>query len=130
MQKFGDLFYIDNKEYVWLFSDGKTISAAIILDQEKTREVKRVEETANRKGISHEKPLFCYVELSTENYIDCSANMIATQKDIKLDSEIRRHSNKKLNNDDLKNIRDEILESQTLFKSPLVEYMKSISILK
>lgn len=128
MQNFGDLFYIDNKEYVWLFSDGKIISAAIILNQEETQDVKRVKKIADRKGTSHEQPIYCYVELSTENYVDCSANMITAKKDIELGIEIIRRSDKRLDDGDLKNIKDQILEYRKLFKPTLVEYMESISL--
>ena len=126
MYNFGDIFFIDNKEYVWLFSDGETVDAAIILNSEKTDEVKRLEKFAGKKGTSHQQLMYCYVELHTENYIDCSANMIATQKDMKLGFEVIRTTTKKLNNDDLKNIRDEIVAYKDLFKKPLVDFVESI----
>ncbi len=128
MLDFGDIFYIDDKEYVWLWSDGEIIDAAVILGSKETEEVKRFQKRADKKGTSHQKPLFCYVELNTEDYINCSANMIvAAQKGIKLSPSIRSTS-KRLNNEDLKDIKNEIIEYKELFKEPLVVYMESIAL--
>lgn len=127
--KFGNIFFIEDteqrKEYVMLHSNGKTIDAAIILNPEKTQEVKRLQHGADRKGISYQKPLFCYVELSTEDYINCSANMISTGQNIELGPSIKI-TDKMLNDSDLEKIKKEILDNSDLFKPPLVEYIKSI----
>jgi hypothetical protein len=127
LQNFGDIFFTeDQKEYVFLFAEPKTIYAAIILNFENTKEVKYAQKSADKKGTSHENPMFCYVELSTSDYIDCSANMITAKNGMENDSQIIRHSSKRLEEVDLKNIKTEILNYEKLFRPGLVEYMKSI----
>ena len=127
MLKFGDIFFVEDKEYVWLYSDGKTIDAAIILDPETTKNIKRVQALSDRRGQSHKKFTFCYVELNTDSYIDCCAHMMGVKQPIELDSTIRP-VNKSLDTCDLVDIKKEILSSADLFKESLVEHVKSISI--
>lgn len=124
MFNFGDLFYIDDTEYVFLFADDGKIYAARIIDQTETRQIKNLEAKHGRRGTSHANLLFCYVELSTADYTDHAAHVGRAQKEVDFDK--IRVSSKKLDEADLRNIRDEIIESQNLFRPALVEYMKSI----
>lgn len=129
MRNFGNIFYIDNKEYVHLLSDDGIIFAARIFDKEMTDNIKRVQAKQDRLGKSSEKTLYCYVELSTEEYIDCSANMVtAATGGIPEDKKLIRESEKILCEEDLKNIQKEILGSSNLFRPKLVEFIKSLSI--
>ena len=125
MLNFGDMFFVEDKEYVWLYSDGKTIDAAIILNPEITKQVKALQCSADRKGISFKQPMYCYVELTTEDYINHSANMLGTKNHIELNPGIRPNG-KILNKEDLDNIRKEITSSPSLFKESLVNYIESI----
>ena len=126
MLNFGDLFYIEDKEYVYLFSDGESIYAAIVLNATRTKQVKHAEKNRDRKGASHQMLLYCYVELSTEEYRDCSANMITTQEEISLNTSPIRYSSNKLDKEDIYEIRGEILDSKDLFKPALVKHMEEI----
>lgn len=126
MLNFGDLFYIEDKEYVYLFSDGESIYAAIVLDPARTKQVKQAEKSRDRKDVSHQMLLYCYVELSTDEYSDCSANMITTQEEISLGTRPIRYSSNKLDKEDIREIREEILEARDLFKPALVKHMEEI----
>jgi hypothetical protein len=124
MMSFGDIFYIDDREFVFLFADGDSIYAAIILGAEKTQQVISLEKRDGKRGTSHTNALYCYVELTTDDYTNSSANMAGALIEIGFDG-IRPSSNK-LNDEDLREIRNEIVESENLFKPTLVGYMKSI----
>jgi hypothetical protein len=128
MLNFGDLFFVDEKEYVWLFSNGEKIYAAIILNAELTNRVKALGTKADRRGISHTNLTYCYVELNTENYTDCSAHMAQTQKDMLLETTPIRSIGKKLDRDDLIEIRAEILDTPELFNDALVEHVREIKL--
>ena len=88
--------------------------------------VKQLEKKEGRKGMSHKNMIYCYVELSTEDYTNCSANMSSIQKGMDFNSEVIRPVGKKLNKGDLEDIKKEILEYQDFFKPSLVEAMKLI----
>lgn len=126
MLNFGDTFYLEDKEYVWLHSDGDTIYSAIVLGNEETKKVKDLEKPASKKGVAHNKILFCYVELSTEDYCDCSANLITVNKHSHTDYKVIRHTQKKINEKDLRAIKSEILQYSNLFRPALVDFMNSI----
>jgi hypothetical protein len=128
MLNFGDLFFVDDKEYVWLFSDGVKIYAAIVLDAQKTKDVKAAESQANKRGTSHKAVLYCYVELYTENYSGCSANMIQTTQDMPIETTPIRPVGRKLEVKDLIEIREEILDAPELFNEALVEHVEAITL--
>ena len=128
MLNFGDIFYTADKEYVWLFADGETIYAAMILDQENAAIIKRAGKRADKQGNSHQQLIYCYVELTTEDYIDCAAHVGPAAKGIDFGTDVIRTAKKRLNNDDLRNIRQEIIDSKELFRAALVEHVESITI--
>lgn len=127
MLDFGDIFYLKEKEYVNLFFKSETLYAAIILNKEDTDLVKRLEKLSGKKGTSHQKPLLCYVELTTSDYNSCSANMLpAANKGIGQNFDLIRTSNKKLDENDLRSIKEEIIENKNLFNTALVEFLEGI----
>ncbi len=130
MLNFGDLFFVDEKEYVWLFSNGEKIYAAIILGADHVKRLKALGSKADRKGTSHQSLTFCYVELSTKDYTDCAAHMAQAQKDMPIDTTPIRSAGTKLDNDDLFEIRAEILDTPDLFNEGLVEHIKGIKVVK
>ena len=119
---FGDVFFIEEKEYVWLFSDGNTISAAAILNKDNTSLVRKFAEKSQVVG---ENLLYCYVELETAVYLGCSANMDQTRREITLNSQIRL-SNKPLLAKDIEKIKSEILKTPHLFKGSFIDYIQAL----
>ena len=127
MMNFGDIFSVEGKEFVYLLLDEEIIFAARILREDETRMIKNLRIKADRKGSSHQQPLLCYVELSTRDYVNCSANMLsAANGGIDGNLKLIRSTDKKLEDVDLKNIKKEILDSSELFRPNLTEFMKSI----
>lgn len=126
---FGGLFYIEGREYVFLYKDLATeiLCAAIILDPEITKEVKRARNAADRRNRGQEQPALLYVELCTKGYEDHSANLV-TARGVAGKIESIKLTNKKLGEEDLKNIKKEILENRDLFRPSLVEFLESLSL--
>lgn len=74
--KFGDIFVLDGREYIFLAKIDDIVYAVEILNKDYSREVMRLASKDARRGDrSVDKLVFCFVELSTERFNERVAHM-------------------------------------------------------
>jgi hypothetical protein len=82
--KFGDVFKFKEKDYIFLAKSDQIIFAAEILDGGSTKQIKDLYERSCRNGrIEKVKSniLYCFVELSTEEFKGRMAHFVKSEKD-------------------------------------------------
>ena len=115
MLNFGSVFRYRELFYVYLIQTDDNIYAAKILDRETTKElIKNYEvKSKNPRNRTNEKPIYCFVILTTDEFKDRAAHYGAP--DMPTDIAIEPFS--MLNESDLNKLKKEIIEDAN---TPLV----------
>jgi len=125
---FGDVFQYENKEYVYLGAKGENLHAALILDENITKQFVRLEENRIKRsanGLLKESTAFCYVILETSDLKGRACHFSNTQSDSNKYANISS-MNIKLIASDLKRIKDEIMTKPV--SKELRDLVKDISL--
>lgn len=127
---YGDIFRINENDYIFLAStEDDTVYAAKILDNEKSTQVDNFC-TKNACGPNSEKIgrniLCCYVKLTTEGLKNKLAHLREAQN--ALDIVLYCTSNLKLNSDDKKILKKEIIDPDTPLPKQLKDLINEIEL--
>ena len=107
---FGDVFLIGDQDYVYLGSTIDTVYAALILSQSHTRMLEDLVTRKVRQGESvADNAVLCHVVLTTEQF-DSRAVFLGNPS---ASAGKRNRMHTQLNEDDLKQLKEEILTGPT-----------------
>lgn len=107
---FGDVFRFQETEYVYLAEINSVTYAAKILDQGLSRQlIARSEQKAKSGNQPKDAKLFCFVMLTTPEFCNRAAHIGSSDQNEPFDQWIDKIGT--LNEDDLNNLRKEIIES-------------------
>jgi len=124
--KFGDVFKHHEQEYVFLAKTGDILYAAQILDVEKTRQIKRLDDHRARRPDANrfENILYCYVMLSTEEFKDRMAHF----GDPTLDGIVIDKTGVALNTEDMRTLKNDLCDPRTLVAGELKQLVRDLVI--
>jgi len=115
---FGSIFTYLDKQYVYLASGTGITYAALILHPRMSQQVKAMREgSIQRRGekLTREFSAFCFVELTTPDYVDHIAHLHQTDQH-KEPGRFLVGENDKLNKDDVLSLYKEIMEGPVPLK--------------
>ena len=106
MINFGTIFRFKELYYIYLVQTDDVLYAAKILDKELTKQLVRSRDSKSRSSINktHEKPLYCFVILHTNQFKDQAAHYGSPDMATDLDMEVISM----LNEEDVKSLKNEI----------------------
>ena len=123
--KFGNVFVLDDKEYVFLAKIDDVVYAVEILNKDYSREVTRLASREARRGDrSVDKLVFCFVELSTERFKERVAHLAKAgrgEANIEFD-EVEDC----LSAEDKDAIKKELVDNSRFFATELIETVSKI----
>lgn len=120
---FGDVFRYLEKEYVYLTQINQMTYAAEIYNKELTGDLVRERNHATKRGTEADKPLYCFVVLTTPPFNDRAAGVgFADKNSLTIDYPDKICS---LSREDLDSLKKEIRDSRGV-PSALREYVKDL----
>lgn len=124
--KIGDIFRFKGQEFVFLHLTTDFIYVARIFDISQTRQVmslyERKLQNGHLTGASKDNALYSFVVLTTEEFNERMASFARTQEDVNILPDIIGRVNER----DLKDIKEEILSDNCPVAKVLKEYIKSL----
>lgn len=112
MLNFGDTFRHREKEFVYLAQTADILYAALILNQEESEDLNRLQKRikdGSKTGTMLSNKLYCFVTLTTKEFESRAAHLGNTQQDESTTNEcVSLNPTGKLNSPDLKQIKKEI----------------------
>lgn len=125
---FGSIFLYKESTYIYLAGTDDVWYAAKILDKEQSVLIKRFTEAQirkNRETIS-KNPIFCFVELKTEEFEGQVAHLAETEHDLWV--ETPKLIGVRLSSNDLKLLKDEIMRENAPVPFALPKLVKDVVI--
>ncbi len=125
--KFGDVFRYREKDYVFLAKTAEVLYAAQILDEERTKVIKDLDNLRASKPDAQKyrsNPLYCYVVLSTEEFKDRMAHFgVPTQDGIIIDK-----TGLVLNKEDIRALQRDICDPGAPVANELKQLVNDLAI--
>ena len=128
--KLGDVFRYRENLYVYLVQKDDITFVAKILSREDTSQLVKLREVQELKPNKkvHERPMFCFVVLSTDAFKDQGAHYGSPQMDTDVTEKAQFISN--LNDQDIESLKLEIRDDIATFKDLRETFSKLFSIPK
>jgi hypothetical protein len=124
--KFGDVFRFKEQEFVFFYLTTDFMYVARILDLKQSQQVKSLYENKVRLGhmtnAARDHAIYSFVVLTTEEFNERMANFAKTQEDVNIFPDIVG----RVNDDDLKAIKKEIISDSCPVARVLKDYVKSL----
>lgn len=108
--EFGNIFEYNGSEYIFLAGQPDVIYAAKILNTGETKQLERLRLRSAGANRKLEKPIYCFVILTTKEVKDRAAFWGRSQQEVNMTF---NKLNISLNNIDLKNLKKDIRDSRT-----------------